>query len=130
MKPAYAHSRKPKRPAEAKPAQTAQRKGDSRDRERWEALGKPEIICHDKRDENGCMYIGPDPYGQRVCEVCGANEPKRETDKCRKCGQVTWWIPKCPKCGGRCTWTYGEIKPMEYERIRSANEKAQRPERE
>ena len=89
--------------------------------ERWEACGEPDIICHDDGQGGGCYYIGPD-VEKRVCEVCYADEPDDEADICPACEAVTWWVPKCPKCGKGCTWTYGEIKPMEYQKIMEAKE--------
>lgn len=86
------------------------------DEQRWEACGKPDIICHDDGFGGGCLHIGPD-QSPRVCEVCYADEPSKETDVCPECKSHTWWVPKCPDCGKGCTWTYGEIKPREYEGI-------------
>ena len=89
--------------------------------ERWEAVGNPEIICHDDGYGGGCYYIGPDDV-PRVCEVCGEDEPADSTDTCPACGYETWWSPKCPECGKACAWTYGEIMPLEYEQIMSAKQ--------
>ena len=86
------------------------------DEERWIAVGKPEIICHDDGFDGGCYYIGPD-CELRVCEICGLDEPETETHICPECGVPVWWVPKCPKCGKPATWTYGEIKSLEYKAI-------------
>ena len=59
------------------------------DEQRWTALGEPEIICADRAFDAGCMYIGPDNVEQRVCEVCGADEPEGEPGVCPECGRVT-----------------------------------------
>ena len=86
------------------------------DEERWEACGKPEIICHDDGYGGGCYYAGPNNEN-RVCEVCGEDEPDEETTRCPACGARFCWIPKCPVCGKRCAWTDDVIKPIEYEMI-------------
>lgn len=89
------------------------------DRQRWEACGKPEIICTD------CLHIGDD-VAQRVCEVCGEDEPAGDDhdQHCPACDHEVWWVPKCPDCGAPATWAYGEIKPREFQCIQ-ANVKAE-----
>ncbi len=89
--------------------------------ERWEAVGKPEIICHDDGFGGGCFYIGPD-WEPRVCELCGLDEPEEDTGVCPECGVSVWWVPRCPICGKGCTWTYGEIMPLEYKEITAATQ--------
>jgi hypothetical protein len=84
-------------------------------------VGQPEIICHYDGEGGGCYYVGADDQS-RVCEACGADEPADETATCPKCGCAVWWVPKCPRCGKPCTWTYGIIKPREYEKIMAARE--------
>lgn len=85
------------------------------DHQRWEALNKPEIICAE------CLYIGSDGE-PRCCEICARDEPdvpdgEGDAGDCPDCKKPVWWVPKCPKCGAAATWTYGEIKPREFERI-------------
>ena len=86
------------------------------DRQRWELCGKPEIICADDGQGGNCYHVGPD-VTERCCEICGRDEPEEETDECPDCKVPVWWVPKCPECGNPATWTYGEIKPREFERI-------------
>jgi len=84
------------------------------DRQRWEALEKPEVICTE------CLHVGDD-VAQRVCEVCGENEPDGDEhgQHCPACDHEVWWVPKCPDCGAPATWTYGEIKPREFQCIQA-----------
>lgn len=89
------------------------------DRQRWELLGKPEIICHDDGEGRACYHIGED-VEDRCCELCGRDEPEEEMSECPDCGVEVWWVPKCPDCGNPATWTYGEIKPLEFEEIKSS----------
>ena len=93
-------------------------KEELNDRQRWKLLGKPEIICAEDGFGDGCLHVGPDVQ-DRVCEICGRDEPAEESSKCPDCGVEVWWVPKCPECGGPATWTYGEIKPRAYEIISS-----------
>lgn len=93
------------------------------DRQRWELCGKPEIICADDGYGENCFHVGPD-VSERCCEICGRDEPEEETDECPDCKVSVRWVPKCPECGLPATWTYGEIKPMEFERIKSSENAA------
>ena len=88
------------------------------DRDRWEACGRPEIICADDGFGDCCYYAGVDDY-ERCCELCGRDEPAEETGECPNCKKPVWWVPRCPRCGSPATWTYGEIKPLEFEKIRA-----------
>lgn len=91
---------------------------DLTERERWELCGKPVIICADDGNGGNCYHVGPD-VSERCCEICGRDEPEEETDICPDCRVPVWWVPKCPNCGNPATWTYGEIKPLEFERIKA-----------
>lgn len=106
----------PKRPSNVAPATLPVAPGSPllTDRQRWEACGKPDIICTD------CLHIGDD-VAQRVCEVCGEDEPAGDDhgQHCPACDHEVWWVPKCPDCGAPATWTYGEIKPREFQCIQA-----------
>ena len=55
-----------------------------------------------------CNWQGTDDK-PRVCEVCGADEPDKETSGvCLECGKNTWWLPKCPVCRSGCDWDYAD----------------------
>ena len=85
------------------------------DRERWQALGKPEVICQ------ACWHIGRDDGPDRVCEQCGELEPEGDEhgQHCPACDLEVWWIPKCPECGDGMCWTYGGIGPREFECVKA-----------
>ena len=52
-----------------------------------------------------CDWRGTDDFADRVCECCGADEPKDDPGGiCPACKRDTWWLPKCPACGSGCEW--------------------------
>ncbi len=84
-------------------------------RDRWKALGKPEVICPH------CWHIGPDKGPHRVCEKCEEREPEGDEhgQHCDACDSEVWWIPECPECQRGMEWTYGEIREEDYARVQA-----------
>ena len=46
-------------------------------------------------------------FEEYVCEHCGVDQGELDHwDDCDECEQITWWMPKCPKCGSASEWQY------------------------